>query len=70
MWRSLVATENLDWVFGATLAATALTAVMLAGLAGYCAWARMPIPATHAAAVRWKTQFCGWGVREGQDGRQ
>lgn len=39
-----------SWLYGATLGATALTALGLAGLAGYCAWMNLPIPATHAAA--------------------
>jgi len=51
MMRSLPATESSSWLFGATISVTALAAVALAGLAGYCFWMNMPIPATHAASA-------------------
>lgn len=51
MVPSYPAPESHPWLFGATLSATALAAIALAGLAVYCAWMSMPIPATHAAAA-------------------
>jgi hypothetical protein len=51
MVRILPTPESSSWLFGATLGVSALAALALAGLAGYCAWMRMPVPATHAAAA-------------------
>lgn len=49
--RYLPMAECTGWLFGATISATALAAVALAGLAGYCAWMQLPVPATHAAVA-------------------
>jgi hypothetical protein len=49
MLRRTLEMDPHTWLFGATLGVTAIVAVGLAGLAVYCAWMGLRIPATHAA---------------------
>lgn len=49
MVRRTAVIDPYNWLYGLTLFATVLASVALAGVAVYCAWLGLRIPATHAA---------------------